>query len=662
MLTPTNFQHSAAQETGAVSVVSPVGCNWTVVNTNPWITLLSSPNGTGSNSVSYYVTTNLNPSARSGVLNIGGVAYSLIQDGVTCSYKISPTNRVHGSGATNNYWTMTVSNPCSWSVVNTNPWITILSGTNGVGSNLISYALSANIGSSSDRVGAVVIGGQVAFITQHSLGCNYKLSPTNRNHGFSGNTSAPVNITAGAGCSWNLVNTNDWITILTATNGSGSSNFTYSFQPNFGTTSRTGIITLEDEVLMVSQSPATGGFSFESIAYGPTGDVTLRLVGGPAGKWEIQRSADFATWTKVADITNTTGRVEKTIPGPASNSRFFRAVLQSGLACTYSLSPTTHAHGFGATSNSFDVNTGNGCSWSVTNTSPWVQIVSGSNGTSSGTVAYTVSANLTLTERVAQLTVAGQTFIITQAPSTCAISLSPGMRNHGYGSVTATASVTTAIGCPWTVSNTNAWISILPGWSGSGTGVVVYTLASNLSFNVRSGNVTIGNQNFFIGQAAYLCNYKLSPTNRSHGFSGNTSAPVNITAGAACSWAIVNTNSWITILTPTTGSGNSNFTYTFQPNFGTTTRTGNITLEDEVLVISQAPATGGFAFDPIVYGLTGDVTLRLAGGPPGIWEIQRSADLTNWVRVADITNTTGRVEKTIPGPASTNRFFRAVLH
>ena len=495
---PPNFLHSALQETGTVSVTSPVGCNWTVVNTNPWFTLLSSTNGTGSASVSYFVTTNLNPSARAGVLTIGGEVYSVIQDGVVCSYKVVPTNRVHGYAATTNFWTMTVSNPCPWSVVNTNSWITILSGSSGAGTGVVTYALSANNASPDDRIGAVVMGGQVSLITQHGLGCGY------------------------------------------------------------------------------------------------------------------------------------------------------------------SIAPMTRAHGFGAASNAFTVTTGPACAWSAGNTNSWVQIISGSNGPGNGTVAYTVEANLTLEERIAQIAVDGQTFIITQAASSCAIDLTPGTRNHGFSAATNSVSVTTALGCPWTVANTNSWISIVPGWSGSGTGTVTYSVVSNLNPTARSGNVTIGGTNFLVSQSAYLCNYKLSPTNRTHGFGANTGL-VSITAGAACAWTLVNTNDWIAITTPTSGSGNSNFTYTIQPNFGSTTRAGSITLDDETLTLSQLPASGGFVFESIVYGLAGDVTVRLAGGPPGIWEIQRSADLTNWVKVADITNTTGRVEKNIPGPASTNRYFRAVL-
>src|SRR5205085_6505533 len=131
----------------------------------------------------------LDPNARSGTLNINGQAYSIIQNGVVCSYRISPTNRTHGAGANANFFTMNVSNPCPWSVVNTNPWITITSPTNGVGSNIINYTISANNASTS-RSGSVVIGGAVSTLTQNGIPCFYALSPTNRTHGYCAATNS----------------------------------------------------------------------------------------------------------------------------------------------------------------------------------------------------------------------------------------------------------------------------------------------------------------------------------------------------------------------------------------------------------------------------------------------------------------------------------------
>lgn len=338
----------------------------------------------------------------------------------------------------------------------------------------------------------------------------------------------------------------------------------------------------------------------------------------------------------------------------------FLTITQHGVPCSYSLTPTTRTHGYGAAANSFLVTTTNGCPWFVGNTNTWIAITAGASGAASGTVGYTVDANTSLTDRIGFLTVDGQTFTITQRASLCTFDLSPTNRNHGYGATTGSVSVSSAAGCTWPVVNTNAWITLLSTGSGSGDGTVSYSVSSNIDLEPRSGTITIGDQNFAVNQSAYLCTYKLSPTNRTHGFGANTGL-VSVTAGPSCTWSVVNTNDWIGITSGDSGVGNGSFTYTINANFGAATRAGVIVVADQALTISQLPATGGFSFELINVGPNGEVTVRLAGGPPGIWELQASPDLQAWTKIADLTNTTGRVEYIIPSPGADKRFYRAML-
>ena len=98
--------------------------------------------------------------------------------------------------------------------------------------------------------------------------------------------------------------------------------------PNFGTTSRTGVVMLAEETLVITQLAATNGFAFESVSPGPNGEVILKLNGGPPGIWGIYSSRDLITWTKYANITNTTGRVEVIVPSTGGTNCFYRAALQ----------------------------------------------------------------------------------------------------------------------------------------------------------------------------------------------------------------------------------------------------------------------------------------------------------------------------------------------
>jgi hypothetical protein len=81
--------------------------------------------------------------------------------------------------------------------------------------------------------------------------------------------------------------------------------------------------------------------------------------------------------------------------------------------CTYSISPTSQSFGSSGATGSVSVTTQSGCTWTASESLDWVTITSGSSGTGSGTVTYSVSAN-TGSIRTGTMTIAGQTFMITQ--------------------------------------------------------------------------------------------------------------------------------------------------------------------------------------------------------------------------------------------------------
>jgi hypothetical protein len=87
-----------------------------------------------------------------------------------------------------------------------------------------------------------------------------------------------------------------------------------------------------------------------------------------------------------------------------------------------------------------------------------------------------------------------------------------------------------------------------------------------------------------------------------------------------------------------------------------------VVVADQTLTISQSPATEGLGFESITRDEQGNVTLKLNGGPPGIWELQGSSNVVTWSSLAAITNVTGRVQLTVPAASTiTNHFFRALL-
>jgi hypothetical protein len=82
----------------------------------------------------------------------------------------------------------------------------------------------------------------------------------------------------------------------------------------------------------------------------------------------------------------------------------------------------------------------------------------------------------------------------------CTFSLSPGSQPFGSSSETGTVSVTAGAGCSWTAVSNAAWILITSNSSGSGSGPVYFSVASNSSPSSRSGTLTVAGKSFTVNQ------------------------------------------------------------------------------------------------------------------------------------------------------------------
>ncbi len=75
------------------------------------------------------------------------------------------------------------------------------------------------------------------------------------------------------------------------------------------------------------------------------------------------------------------------------------------------------------------------------------------------------------------------------------LSASPAWKG-GSGSITVTAGST----CTWTATSTAGWVTITSGKSGTGNGAIKYSVTSNLSYNGRTGTITVAGKTFQIKQ------------------------------------------------------------------------------------------------------------------------------------------------------------------
>ena len=85
----------------------------------------------------------------------------------SCDYAISPASASFGSTGGTGQIVLTTGTACSWQILNTNSWITIVNGSIGAGSHTISFNVANNLGHM--RVGYVVIAGKLFTIQQKGL-------------------------------------------------------------------------------------------------------------------------------------------------------------------------------------------------------------------------------------------------------------------------------------------------------------------------------------------------------------------------------------------------------------------------------------------------------------------------------------------------------------
>ncbi len=400
-LSPLAKTNGFGFSTGTVTVGASPKCIWNVVKTNDWITILGGPNFTGTNKIQYVVEPNPSFEPRYTTLFIADQLFSVRQDGIICSYKLSPTNRFHGFGAATSTVKVSTGDSCPWVIVNTNSWISLVSPANGAGTGsvTITYGIGTNKVRDS-RSGNLVIGGQVYTVTQWGTNCEFVLSANSAAHSGNAETGA-VTISTSGNCFWNTINTNGWIHIVSGDNGFGSSNLTYTVDANSGGL-RSGTVLLGGEPFTVLQAACSYAIQPTTRSHGNLAESgSIAVTADGACPWIPSTSSPWITF-----LSNTTNVGNGTInylvsanPSNADRSGVISvggkvfAVLQAGIPCTYSNYPSVVRHSEGLEIGEIDVFAGPQCPWTVSNTNDWIEILFRTNGVGNGSATYSVEAN-----------------------------------------------------------------------------------------------------------------------------------------------------------------------------------------------------------------------------------------------------------------------------
>jgi uncharacterized protein (TIGR03437 family) len=198
-----------------------------------------------------------------------------------------------------------------------------------------------------------------------------------------------------------------------------------------------------------------------------------------------------------------------------------------------------------------------------------------------------VAANATTSPRTGTLTVAGQTFTVTQAAAGCSYSISPTSQSFTAPGGTGSVAVTAPNGCAWTATSNDSFLTITAGSPGSGAGTVSFTVAANATASLRTGTLTVAGQTFTVNQSGVGCTYSINPTSQSLSAPGGTGS-VAVTAPNGCAWTATSNDAFLTITAGSTGSGAGTVSFTVAANATASPRTGTLTVAGQTFTVNQA--------------------------------------------------------------------------
>jgi len=486
---------------GAVAVTTQPECAWTALADASWITELTPAQGQGNGDVQFRVASNPNGTARQSSVTVNGQKAAIRQDAAVCQFDVSVNSASYS--ATGGVGTATITGPggCAWTASSSVSWIT-LSAAAGTGSGIVGFNVANNGGPA--RNGTLDIAGVTITIAEASgaaVPCNISLQPTSVAMPTAGGAGS-VSVTVSAGCPWTASSQAPWITLTGPTTGNGNGSVGYTVAANAATSARVGTVNISGQTFTVNQAGTVQTCSYsinptsQSVpASGATGiNVAVSTASGCA--WTAVSNAP--TWLTItaggSGSGNGTVGLNAAVNGGNARSgtatiagQTFTVNQAAAATCTYSINPTSQTVGSDAGSGGpVSVTAPGGCPWTSTANASWLQITSGSSGTGNGTVTFSF-ADFTGPSRTGTLTIAGQTFTVTQVR--CSATLSPTSQSVPSSGGAFSVSLTTQTGCRWTASSNVVWTTITNGTSGTGSKTVNYLVLLNLGGG-RSGRLT----------------------------------------------------------------------------------------------------------------------------------------------------------------------------
>jgi hypothetical protein len=520
VLTIDRSEHSVSAAGGedTVVVTGPPGCAWAATSHDAWITVISGPSGSGTGSVRLSIAPNPAGAARVGLVTIAGHTYRVTQAGTTtstCAYSIAPTGQSAPAAGGTGTIAVSSASSCAWTAASQVSWITTTSGATGSGTGTVGLAIAPNTGA--ERTGQVVVAGHTYTVTQQAAApppvtCTYSIDPTGQSAPAAGGTGT-IAVSSASSCAWTAASQVPWITITSGATGSGAGTVGLAIAPNTGA-ERTGQVVVAGHTYTVTQQaaappPVTCTYSIDAthLSAPATGATSVVGVNAPGHcNWTATSEAGWISITSGASGSGS-GSVHLSVaPNPGSarsglvtiaGQTYTVEQAAAPVSCSYTLGSTTYSAAAAGGAASVGVTTTAGCGWTATSQANWITVQGGAAGSGSGTVELSIAPN-SAEERSGTVTIAGQTFTVTQAAAACTFALNPTTQEVKVPGGEFTVAVTTQPWCTWQATTADTWIQFTSAPTGTGSGVLGYAVGhSPVS---RLGTITISGQTLTVDQ------------------------------------------------------------------------------------------------------------------------------------------------------------------
>ena len=351
-------------------------------------------------------------------VDISSNGYVILNVGL-CTYALSTASTNVAASAGSGSVGVTTSNGCPWTAVSSTNWLH--TSSSGTGNGTVSFTVDANTVNCGSRTGTITVVTETFTVYQAAGSGSYALSASSTNVAASA-SSGSVGVTASNGCPWTAASSTNWL--HTTSSGTGNGTVSYTFDANPAGTARSGTITVGGQTFTVSQPAGTCTYALSAASTNvaaSAGSGSVDVTAGDGCSWTAVSSTN---WLHTTSSGTGTGTVSYTVDANSGTCIARSGTITVGgqtftvnqaAVGSIALSATSTNVAASAGSGSVGLTAGDGCSWTAVSSNSWLHTTS--SGTGNGTVSYTFDANTgtNSSPRTGTMTIAGQTFTVTQA-------------------------------------------------------------------------------------------------------------------------------------------------------------------------------------------------------------------------------------------------------